>query len=101
MLLQPRAGRDHAACLVAFTFYLSGDLASGYSVLTYGLYQGGAGGLHHHVRVQQDGLQQGLRVGGQLGDQRRQSEVDPQAVVWELADPGYDDQSERSVWTED
>ena len=51
--------------------------------------------------MKEDGLQQGLRVGGQLGDQRRQSEVDPQAVVWELADPGYDDQSERSVWTED
>ena len=94
MLLQPRAGRDHSACLVAFTFYLSGDLsvtplASGYSVLTYGLYESGAGWLDHHVRVQQDGLQQGLRVGGQLGDQRSQSQVDPQAVVWKLANPGY------------
>ena len=59
------------------------------SVLTYGLDQGGAGGLHHHVRVQQDGLQQGLWEGGQLGDQRSKSQVDRQAVVWKLANPGY------------
>ena len=69
-------------------FYFLSEWRPG-SLLTYGLYQGGAGGLHHNVRVQQDGLQQGLRVGGQLRDQRSQSQVDPQAVVWKLANPGY------------
>ena len=53
----------------------------------------GAGGLDHHVRVQEDSLQQGLGEGGQLGDQRRQSQVDPQAIVWKLADPKNNSES--------
>ena len=74
--------------VVAFTFYLMATF-----ILTYCLYQGGAGRLDHHVRVEQDRLQQGLGVGGQLRHQGCQSQVDPQAIVWKLADPKNNSES--------
>ena len=67
--------------------WLTITVSQQHPLLTYGLDEGGAGGLDHHVRVQEDSLQQGLGEGGQLGDQRRQSKVDPQSVVRELTDP--------------
>ena len=57
------------------------------SILTYGLYEGGAGGLDHQVGVEEDGLEERLGVGGQLGDQGRQAEVDRQSVIRELTHP--------------
>ena len=84
MLLQPRAVGVQPACC-GFYFYLRADLPP--FLLTYGLYEGGAGRLDHDVRVQQDRLQQGLRVGRQLGHHRSQSQVDPQAVVRKLGNP--------------
>ena len=58
-------------------------------LLTYGLDQSGAGGLDHHVRVQQDSLQQGLGEGGQLGDQRGEPEVDAESIVRKVAYPEH------------
>ena len=62
------------------------------TILTYCLYQGGAGWLDHQVRVEEDCLQQRLGEGGQLGHQRRQSEVDAQPIVRELSDPAQNSQ---------
>ena len=62
-------------------------------ILTYGLYEGGAGGLDHQVGVQEDGLEERLGVGRQLGDQGSQSEVDCQSVIRELTHPEEKSQS--------
>ena len=94
MLLQPRAVGVQPACC-GFYFYLRADLPP--FLLTYGLYEGGAGRLDHHVRVQQDRLQQGLRVGRQLGHHRSQSQVDPQAVVRKLGNPEYNSECQSGL----
>ena len=101
MPVQPRAVRVQPACC-GFYFYLRADLPSFLPslLLTYGLYEGGAGGLDHDIRVQQDRLQQGLWVGRQLGHHRRQSQVDPQAVVWELGNPEYDSECQSGLRSE-
>ena len=62
-------------------------------ILTYGLYEGGAGGLDHQVGVEEDGLEERLGVGRQLGHQGRQAEVDCQSVIRELTHPEEKSQS--------
>ena len=57
--------------------------------LTDGVEQGGAGGLDHHVRVEEDSLEQGLGEGGQLGDQRGEAEVDAESIVRKVAYPEH------------
>ena len=37
--------------------------------------------------MEEDSLEERLGVGGQLGDQRCQSEVDSKSVIWELTNP--------------
>ena len=55
--------------------------------LTDSLEECGAGGLDHHVGVEQHRLEEGLGEGGQLGDQRGQPQVRPQTVVRQAAHP--------------
>ena len=57
--------------------------------LTDGVEQSGAGGLDHHVRVEEDCLEQRLREGGQLGDQRGEAEVDAESIVRKVAYPEH------------
>ena len=58
-------------------------------ILTDGAEQGGAGGLDHHVRVEEDRLEQRLGEGGQLGDKGCQSEVDAETIVRKIAYPDH------------
>ena len=57
--------------------------------LTDGVEQSGAGGLDHHVRVEEDCLEQRLGEGGQLGDQRGEAEVDAESIVRKVAYPEH------------
>ena len=49
--------------------------------------QGGAGWLDHDVGMEEDCLEQRLGEGGELGDQRGQSEVDTEAIVGKVTYP--------------
>lgn len=44
------------------------------------LVEGAHGGLEHQVGVEEEGAQQGLRVGGQLGQDARQQQIDVERV---------------------
>ena len=58
-------------------------------ILTDGAEQGGAGGLDHHVWVEEDRLEQRLGEGGQLGDKCCQPEVDTETIVRKVAHPDH------------
>ena len=57
--------------------------------LTEWVEQSGAGGLDHHVGVEEDSLEQRLGEGGQLGDQRGEAEVDAESIVRKVTYPEH------------